>query len=57
MAAKKKAKKPLAKKAMRKTKGGSGRYLLELQYVKGEATSTPLPMEQLSLNYSKMIQE
>ena len=50
MDAKKKAKKPLAKKAMKKTKGGIS---LDLKSVSGESSASR-PMEQLSLNYEKI---
>ena len=41
MAAKKKSKKPLAKKAMKKTKGGAQvDYFLKLKGIDGEATDT-----------------
>lgn len=55
MAAKKKAKKPLAKKAMKSTKGGAQvDYFLRLKSVEGEATSgDDLPLEQISMNYGK----
>lgn len=50
----KKAKKPLAKKSMRKTKGGAQvDYFLKLKGVDGEATSI-VPTDQFSFNFIKV---
>ena len=52
MGAKKKAKKPLAKKAMKKTKGGAQvDYFLKLKGIDGEAAGIR-PVETLSVNFT-----
>ncbi|HEX7897963.1 MAG TPA: hypothetical protein VF950_09405 [Planctomycetota bacterium] len=54
MASKKKAKKPLAKKAMKKTQGGA-QGVFYLRNANVPATSADqLPLEQVSMNYSKL---
>ena len=52
MADRKKAKKPLAKKAMKKTKGGAVDYFLKLRGVDGDVTVAPT--DQYSLNFTKI---
>lgn len=50
MATKKKAPKAMAKKAMKKTKGGAANVFLKL----GGSQNAALPEESLAINYSKI---
>lgn len=52
MATKKTARKPMGKKAMKKTKGGGGTDFMKIGGNNVESRS--LPMEQLSMNYNKI---
>ena len=56
MATRKKAKKPLAKKAMKKTQGGAQvDYFLKLKGIDGEATSggDDLPTESITFSFGQ----